>query len=151
ERENLPLILYAEGGGGRPGDIDNISVAGLNFPTFTMLARRSDKAPSIGLVSGRYLAGNAALLGCGDVIISTPDANTRMGGPAMIEGGGLGVFRPEEIGPVDVQTANGVIDILVKDEIEAAAVALKYLSYFQGPINEWSAEDLRLLRHMVPE
>ncbi len=151
ERDNLPLILFAEGGGGRPGDIDNLRVAGLNFPTFTMLARRSGKAPSIGIVSGRCFAGNAALLGCCDVIISTPDANIGMGGPAMIEGGGLGVFRPEDIGPVDVQTANGVIDILVKDEIEAAAVARKYLSYFQGPINEWSAEDQRLLRHMVPE
>ncbi len=150
-RDNLPLILFAEGGGGRPGDVDNIRVAGLNFSTFTMMARRSGKAPSVGIVSGRCFAGNAALLGCCDVIISTPDANIGMGGPAMIEGGGLGVFKPEDIGPVDVQTANGVIDILVEDEAEAAVVARKYLSYFQGPIDQWECADQRLLRHLVPE
>jgi acetyl-CoA carboxylase carboxyltransferase component len=53
-----------------------------------------------------------------------------MGGPAMIEGGGLGRFRPEEVGPSATQSANGVIDILVADEAEATATARTYLSYF---------------------
>ena len=29
----------------------------------------------------------------------------------MIEGGGLGAYRPEDIGPIDVQRRNGVVDL----------------------------------------
>ena len=119
ERQRLPVVLFAEGGGGRPGDTDSLGVAGLDVPTFAQFAKLSGLVPLIGIVSGRCFAGNAALLGCCDVIIATRDANIGMGGPAMIEGGGLGVYRPEEVGPVGVQAPNGVIDILVEDEIDA--------------------------------
>jgi len=107
--------------------------------------------PVVGIVHGRCFAGNAALLGCSDVIIATEASNIGMSGPAMIEGGGLGTFRPEEIGPSDVQARNGVIDVLVKDEAEAVRVAQQYLSYFQGPVADWQCADQRLLRHAVPE
>ncbi len=107
--------------------------------------------PLIGIVSGRCFAGNAALLGCCDVIIAAKDATIGMGGPAMIEGGGLGVFRPEEVGPVSFQAPNGVIDILVEDEREAVAAAKNYLAYFQGSLPEWRATDQRLLRRAIPE
>ncbi|TNE36917.1 MAG: ATP-grasp domain-containing protein, partial [Alphaproteobacteria bacterium] len=150
-RQNLPLILFAEGGGGRPGDVDSVMVSGLITTTFSALARRSGRAPVIGIASGRCFAGNAAILGCCDVIIATRGANIGMGGPAMIEGGGLGVYRSEEIGPVEVQTANGVIDLLVEDEEEGAAIARKYLAYFQGPLDTWDCADQRALRHLVPE
>ena len=43
------------------------------------------------------------MLGLCDVIIATRGANIGMGGPAMIEGGGLGKFKPSEIGPLSVQ------------------------------------------------
>ncbi len=69
----------------------------------------------------------------------------------MIEGGGLGIFRPEEVGPMDVQKANGVVDIAVEDEAEAVAAAKQYLSYFQGAISEWDCVDQRLLRSAIPE
>ncbi len=69
----------------------------------------------------------------------------------MIEGGGLGVFEPEAIGPSASQYRNGVIDILVDDDVEAVAAAKKYLSYFQGAINDWSCADQRRLRSAVPE
>ena len=148
----LPVVLFAEGGGGRPGDTDNLAKAsGLDVPTFATMGRLSGTVPSIGIVTGRCFAGNAALLGCCDVIISTEDANIGMGGPAMIEGGGLGVFRPEDIGPASVQAPNGVIDVLVADEAEAVAVAKRYLSYFQGPVTSWECADQRRLRHVVPE
>ncbi len=150
-REKLPLILFTEGGGGRPGDVDSVIISGLITTTFSALARQSGKAPIIGIASGRCFAGNAALLGCCDVIIACRNANIGMGGPAMIEGGGLGIFRSEEIGPVDVQTSNGVIDILVENEEEGAAVARKYLSYFQGSIDSWDCADQRALRHAIPE
>ena len=154
--ESIPLILFAEGGGGRPGDVDadgptGVWVAGLYVPTFALFGAYSGKAPIIGIVSGRCFAGNAALLGCCDVIIATKNANIGMGGPVMIEGGGLGVFTPEEVGPVDVQTKNGVIDILVEDEAEAVAAARKYLSYLQGDITEWEAPDQTRLRKLIPE
>jgi acetyl-CoA carboxylase carboxyltransferase component/biotin carboxyl carrier protein len=148
ERLRLPLVLFAEGGGGRPGDTDGSSGG---QRTFHMFPRLSGLVPMVGITSGRCFAGNASLLGCCDVIIATADSNIGMGGPAMIEGGGLGVFAPEEIGPMEVQVPNGVVDIAVADEAEAVAVAKQYLSYFQGPVSEWEAPDQRLMRRIVPE
>ncbi|GAA3996452.1 pyruvate carboxylase [Comamonas faecalis] len=150
-REQLPVVLFAEGGGGRPGDTDAAVVAGLHITTFARYAQLSGQVPVVGVVHGRCFAGNAALLGCSDVIIATRSANIGMGGPAMIEGGGLGVFRPEDIGPAPVLTACGVIDLLVDDEAQAVAAARHYLSFFQGRVADWSAPDARALRAVVPE
>ncbi|MBT2334198.1 carbamoyl-phosphate synthase large subunit [Variovorax paradoxus] len=147
----LPVVLFAEGGGGRPGDTDMPIVAGLNNHTFSQFAALSGKVPVVGVVHGRCFAGNAALLGCADVIIATRGSNIGMSGPAMIEGGGLGSFAPEQIGPSSVQSRNGVIDILVEDEAAAVAAAKQYLSYFQGPVDDWQCADPRALRHVVPE
>jgi acetyl-CoA carboxylase carboxyltransferase component len=151
--QNLPLIFSAEGGGGRPGDVDAIGImtAGLDLSTFGSFAKLSGRVPVIGIVSGPCFAGNAALLGCCDVIIATKNSNIGMGGPVMIEGGGLGIFKPEEIGPIDVQTQNGVVDIEVADDIEAVTVAKKYLSYFQGTTSRWEAADQLRLRDLIPE
>jgi acetyl/propionyl-CoA carboxylase alpha subunit len=147
-----PVVLFAEGGGGRPGDTDtqHIHIAGLDILTFKAFAGLSALVPLVGVVHGRCFAGNAALLGCCDVIIATSSSSIGMGGPAMIEGGGLGIYRPEEVGPASVQSPNGVIDILVADEREATAVARNYLSYFQGATRHWEAVDQRQLRHIVP-
>ncbi len=147
----LPVVLFAEGGGGRPGDTDMPIVAGLNNHTFSQFAALSGKVPVVGIVHGRCFAGNAALLGCADVIIATRGSNIGMSGPAMIEGGGLGTFAPEQIGPSGVQSRNGVIDILVEDEAAAVAAAKQYLSYFQGATSDWQCADSRTLRHVVPE
>lgn len=149
--QRLPTVLFAEGGGGRPGDVDTPVVAGLHVPTFKSFAALSGRVPVIGVVHGYCFAGNAALVGCSDVIIATRASNLGMGGPAMIEGGGLGVFRPEEIGPSSVQHDNGVIDLLVDDEAAAVVAARQYLSYFQGRVKDWIAPDQRLLRAVVPE
>lgn len=151
EQQRIPVVLFAEGGGGRPGDTDHTSASGLDVPTFATMGRLNGLVPSVGIVTGRCFAGNAALLGCCDVVIATEDATIGMGGPAMIEGGGLGVYRPEEVGPTSVQVPNGVIDLLVRDEAEAVDVARRYLSYFQGPHEGWEAADQRLLRHVIPE
>ncbi len=151
KRWKLPVIFFTEGGGGRPGDTDGMQVAGLDCLAFGLWADLSGIVPLVGINSGYCFAGNAAILGCCDVIIATENSNIGMGGPAMIEGGGLGVYQPSDIGPIDVQTQNGVIDILVKDEEEAVAVAKKYLAYFQGSIPDWECEDQRKLRHLVPE
>ncbi|WP_009475446.1 carboxyl transferase domain-containing protein [Rhodococcus sp. JVH1] len=150
-RKQVPVVLFAEGGGGRPGDTDAGPAAGLDLNTFRSLAALNGKVPLVSVVSGRCFAGNAALAGVCDVLIATPDANIGMGGPAMVEGGGLGVYRPEDIGPVDVQRRNGVIDLLARDEAHAVELAKKYLSYFQGALPEWEAPDERLARHVVPE
>jgi acetyl/propionyl-CoA carboxylase alpha subunit/acetyl-CoA carboxylase carboxyltransferase component len=147
----LPMIVFAEGGGGRPGDTDVPGVAGFDLWTFHTFPKLSGLVPMVGVVSGRCFAGNAALLGCCDVVIAARDSNIGMGGPAMIEGGGLGVFHPTEIGPVSVQSPNGVIDVLVDDERSAVAVAKQYLSYFQGPVSGWSCADQRRLRSVIPE
>ncbi len=151
----LPVVLFAEGGGGRPGDVDVAIVAGLNVGTFASFARLNGRVPVLGIVAGRCFAGNAAMLGCADVVIATRDSNIGMGGPAMVEGGGLGVFRPEQIGPSSAQHGNGVIDVLVDDEAQAVAAAKHYLSFFQGsiaPRNDGPlAPDPLALRNVVPE
>ncbi|WP_166251368.1 acetyl-CoA carboxylase family protein [Marinobacter salicampi] len=151
KRWSLPLVLFAEGGGGRPGDTDFTGVAGLDCHTFTAMAALSGQVPLVGIAAGRCFAGNAALLGCCDVIIATRNASIGMAGPAMIEGGGLGRFRAEEVGPVSVQAPNGVVDIVVEDEAEAVQAAKRYLSFAQGRKTGWEAPDQRLLRHLIPE
>ncbi len=151
ERWKLPVVFFAEGGGGRPGDTDWSSPSGLDVPAFYLWGKLSGMVPLVGITSGRCFAGNAVILGCCDVIIATAGSNIGMGGPAMIEGGGLGVFRPEEVGPMEEQVPNGVVDIPVTDEAEAVQVAKQYLSYFQGPLAHWECTDQRLLRYIVPE
>ncbi|MCC6382690.1 MAG: carbamoyl-phosphate synthase large subunit [Dehalococcoidia bacterium] len=150
EKWRLPVVFFTEGGGGRPGDTDGLGI-GFETPTFHRLGRLSGLVPLVGVNSGRCFAGNAAILGCCDVVIATADSNIGMAGPAMIEGGGLGVFRPEEVGPMAEQVPNGVVDVAVVAEAEAVPVAKQYLSYFQGSVAEWSCADQRLLRTLVPE
>jgi acetyl-CoA carboxylase carboxyltransferase component len=145
----LPVVLFAEGGGGRPGDTD-IEVV-LESPSFLRYARLSGRVPLVGVASGYCFAGNTALLGCSDVIIATRDSNIGMAGPAMIEGAGLGRCAPTDVGPVEMQARNGAVDIVVENEQEAVATARRYLSYFQGDLTEWRCADQRLLRHAVPE
>jgi acetyl/propionyl-CoA carboxylase alpha subunit/acetyl-CoA carboxylase carboxyltransferase component len=162
-RWKVPVVFFTEGGGGRAGtggnrtgDPRNRESSGgwlgrpLVTPTFSTMARLNGVVPTIGINSGRCFAGNAALLGACDVIIATEDSKIGMGGPAMIEGGGLGVFSPDEVGPIEVQLKSGVVDIGVRDEVEGVAVAKKYLSYFQGPVSEWDCADQRRLRSVIP-
>ena len=151
QHSRLPIVFFTEGGGGRPGDTDGLGVAGLDVLAFKYFGALSGLVPLIGITSGRCFAGNAVLLGCCDVVIATAGSNIGVGGPAMIEGGGLGVFRPEEVGPMHVQVPNGTVDIAVKDEAEAVAVAKKYLGYFQGAVKDWTCADQRLLRSAIPE
>lgn len=151
EQLRLPVVFFTEGGGGRPGDTDGVGVSGLDCLAFLWFAQLSGSVPLVGVNAGYCFAGNAAILGCCDVVIATEDSNIGMGGPAMIEGGGLGTFDPKQIGPIEVQRANGVVDIVVRDEAEAVQVAKQYLSYFQGPLATWDHADQRLLRHVIPE
>jgi acetyl-CoA carboxylase carboxyltransferase component len=151
ERLRLPVVLFAEGGGGRPGDTDNAVVTGLDTRAFALFGGLSGLVPLVGIASGWCFAGNAALLGCCDVVIATEGASIGMGGPAMIEGGGLGRVRPEDVGPLAVQVPNGVVDVVAPDDAGAVAVARKYLAYFQGGTPGWSCADQRLLRSCVPE
>jgi acetyl-CoA carboxylase carboxyltransferase component len=150
-RFRLPVVLFGEGGGGRPGEDYIGPRVAIDTPTFTTFSRLSGLVPLVAIVNGRTFAGNTALVACSDVIIATEGSTLGMGGPAMIEGGGLGIYTPEEVGPMSVQVPNGVVDILVKDEDEAVDLARKYLSYFQGSLASWEAHDQRRLRHVVPE
>ena len=150
-RFRIPLILFGEGGGGRPGDDGNGPGVAFDTHTFTRFSQLSGLVPLVSVINGRTFAGNTALVACCDVIIATERTTVAMGGPAMIEGGGLGIYTPEEVGPMSFQVPNGVVDILAKDEADAVEVAKKYLSYFQGRTQNWQAHDQRPLRHVVPE
>jgi acetyl/propionyl-CoA carboxylase alpha subunit/acetyl-CoA carboxylase carboxyltransferase component len=152
-RERLPVVMFTEGGGGRPGDTDTTAVAQLDVPTFRLAAELSGQVPLVAVVSGYCFAGNAALASACDVIIATPEASLGMGGPAMIEGGGLGVVAPAEVGPMTVQVPNGVVDLLVDDEPAAVRAARRYLSYLGAPVTAAGAPhaDQRRLRQLIPE
>ena len=151
ERMRLPTILFAEGGGGRPGDTDYAVVSALDTRAFALWGRLSGVVPRIAIVAGRCFAGNAVLAGASDLIVATENIALGMGGPAMIEGGGLGTFEPDAIGPIAVQGPNGVVDVEVAGEAEAVAAAKRLVSYFQGPVADWTAPDQTMLRDVVPE
>ncbi|RIJ29868.1 acetyl-CoA carboxylase family protein [Henriciella mobilis] len=151
ERFGYPVIMFSEGGGGRPGEDDTGPEVYFDIPTFSRFSRLSGSVPLVGVNHGRCFAGNTALLAACDVIIATEDSTIALGGPAMIEGGGLGRYAPEEVGPMSVQVPNGTVDILVSDEAAAVSAAKTYLSYFQGRTSDWESHDQRLLRHIVPE
>jgi len=151
ERRRLPVVLFAEGGGGRPGDVDMPIVAGLDCRAFALFAGLSGLVPLVGIASGYCFAGNAALLGCCDVVIATEDSSIGMGGPAMIEGGGLGVHDPADVGPIDVQYANGVVDLRVADDRAAVEATRRYLSYFRGAGQPGAVPEQGQLRELIPE
>jgi acetyl-CoA carboxylase carboxyltransferase component len=151
-RYKLPVVMYTEGGGGRPGDTDVATqIAGLNVTSFSCWAKLSGVVPRIAVNNGYCFAGNAALFGCADFTIATRSSCIGMAGPAMIEGGGLGVFDPTEIGPIEVQEKNGVVDLVAEDEADATALAARLLGYFQGPVDGWERGDQTGLRDVVPE
>ena len=151
KRSYLPVVMYTEGGGGRPGDTDvKIQIAGLDVPTFASWASLSGQVPMIAVNNGYCFAGNAALFGCADIRIATKTSWIGMAGPAMIEGGGLGSFAPTEIGPMDVQAKNGVVDLVADDEAHATALTQQCLGYFQGGSETWQCADQVELRDMMP-
>ena len=150
ERLRLPTVFYAEGGGGRPGDTDVPVVSALDVRAFALWAKLSGVVPRIAVVHGRCFAGNAVIAGCADLIVATKNVSLGMGGPAMIEGGGLGAFHPDEVGPLDMQSRNGVIDVVAADEAEATVLTRRLLGYFAGPIDSFAAPDQARLRELVP-
>ncbi|PTL55589.1 acyl-CoA carboxylase subunit beta [Paraconexibacter algicola] len=153
ERLALPVVFFAEGGGGRPGDTDHPVVSSLHVRAFALWAKLSGHVPRIAIVHGRCFAGNAVIAGCSDLIVATRSTSIGMGGPAMIAGGGQGEVAPDDVGPVDVQTKNGVIDVLVDDEAQAVEVTRRLLGYFRPavPDRDAPAGDQALLRTLVPE
>jgi acetyl/propionyl-CoA carboxylase alpha subunit/acetyl-CoA carboxylase carboxyltransferase component len=148
-----PTVFFTEGGGGRPGDVDtdDLIMSWLDLKTFTNWPKLSGVAPRIAINSGRCFAGNAVIFGCSDITIATQNSNIGLAGPAMIEGGGLGSFSPDDIGPIEVQEANGVVDVVAADEHEATQITRQILGCFQGPLKEWECSDQRILRHLIPE
>ena len=151
DRQRLPVIFFTEGGGGRPGDTDSPVVTGLDTGAFRLFAELSGRVRSIGIAAGWCFAGNAALLGCCDVVIACEGSSIGMGGPAMIEGGGLGIVEPKDVGPVRVHAKAGSVDVVAKDEAEAVAMAKKLLAYTQGTLPVFEAADQRLVRKVLPE
>jgi acetyl-CoA carboxylase carboxyltransferase component len=151
ERMRLPTVFFAEGGGGRPGDTDYPVVSALEVRAFALWAGLSGLVPRIAVVKGRCFAGNAVIAGCSDLIVATEDASIGMGGPAMIAGGGLGEVEPDEVGPIEMQAPNGVVDLVAADEAEAVAATKRLLAYFQGATEPVEGGDQEKLREMIPE
>ncbi len=144
----LPVIMYTEGGGGRPGDTDY--ELSMDLTSFASWAGLSGKVPTIAVNNGYCYAGNAALFGCADITIATKTSWIGMAGPAMIEGGGMGLYKPTDIGPIQIQTKNGVVDIVAEDEADATRLAQQVLSYFQGSTNHWTCPDQSKLWDLMP-
>jgi acetyl-CoA carboxylase carboxyltransferase component len=153
ERMGLPVVFFAEGGGGRPGDTDFPAVSWLHTRAFALWAKLSGKVPRIAIVHGRCFAGNAVIAGCSDLIVATRGASLGMGGPAMIAGGGLGEVAPDDVGPMSVQEPNGVVDVVVEDEAAAVATVKALLAHVTQPViaDGWTAEDQGRLIGLLPE
>ena len=153
--KKYPVVMFTEGGGGRPGDTDITTVnSGLQCQSFATWASLQGKVPRISVANGYCFAGNAALFGAADITIATQSSWIGMAGPAMIEGGGLGLVKPTDIGPSAKQVKNGVIDILVENEQQAAEMAKKCLLYFQGPLVDGQKSifaDQQALNQILPE
>ncbi|MFT5543215.1 MAG: acetyl-CoA carboxylase carboxyltransferase component [Glaciecola sp.] len=150
-KQKLPIIMLTEGGGGRPGDTDISTInSGLQCTTFGRWAGLTGKVPRIAVNNGYCFAGNAALFGAADITIATKTSSIGMAGPAMIEGGGLGKFTPAQIGPIEVQASNGVVDIVAETEDHAIKLATSCLSFFQGNANSWQAPDKSTLDTILP-
>lgn len=150
--QQLPVVMFTEGGGGRPGDVDvTTQASGLTVPSFASWAALSGVVPRIAVNNGYCFAGNAALFGCADITVATRSSWIGMAGPAMIEGGGLGIYEPTEIGPTETQSRNGVIDVVVDDEAQATIVAKQLLGYFQGSIDNFQVNDQGPLADSLPE
>ncbi len=150
-KANLPVVMYTEGGGGRPGDTDvKTQIAGLDVASFASWASLSGRVPLIAVNNGYCFAGNAALFGCADIRIATKTSWIGMAGPAMIEGGGLGTFAPTDIGPIEIQANNGVVDLVADNELHATQLAQRCLAYFQGDKQSWSCAEQTELRQMMP-
>ena len=152
KQDDLPIVMYTEGGGGRPGDTDvKVNIAGLNSTSFSRWAGLTGRVPRVTVNNGYCFAGNAALFGAGDIRIATKSSSIGMAGPAMIEGGGLGSFHPNEIGPVNTLCNAGAIDLLAEDEAHATALAKWALSYAQGTVQPGVVIDQTSLRTILPE
>ena len=149
----VPVVWWTEGGGGRPGDVDTdlVKATGLGTHTGVLYARLAGLVPRIAINQGRCFAGNAVIFGASDITIATQNSSIGLGGPAMIEAGGLGLVHPDEVGPMSMQGPNGVVDVTVANEIDAAKAAKQVLSYFQGPLPSWTFADQRDLRRVIPE
>ncbi len=151
EQHRLPLVLFTDGGGGRALDTDNFAGVNLANPTFWKLGRLSGVVPMVGVVAGPCFAASAAMLGCCDVTIATRNASIGMGGPVMVEAAGLGRIATADLGPAPMHARNGVVDLLVDDEVQAVAAAKRYLAFFQGTLADWSVADQEPLRDVIPE
>lgn len=151
-KQKLPVIMFTEGGGGRPGDTDITTVnSGLQCTSFGAWAGLSGQVPRIAVANGYNFAGNAALFGAADITIATQQSWIGMAGPAMIEGGGLGSFKPQDIGPIETQQANGVVDIVADDEPHAIELAKQVLGYFQNSdASDWRSPEQTSLASVMP-
>ena len=146
----VPLVLFSEGEG-LPHPSHLGTGVGVDASLFTDFAQLSGLVPLVGVNTGDSFAGNAALLACCDVIISTEQSSVGMTGPTVVEASGLGQHSAAELGGTAAQFENGSVDLVAKDDAEAVALAQQYLSYFQGPTAEWSEPDQRRMRHIIPE
>ena len=133
ERRRLPVVLFAEGGGGRPGDVDMPIVAGLDCRAFHLFARLSGLVPLVGIASGYCFAGNAALLGLLRRGHRHRGLEHRDGRAGDDRGRRPRLLRPERgraRSTSSTPTASSTCGS--RDDAEAVAAAKRYLSYFRG-------------------
>ena len=145
EQWRLPLVFYAEGGGGRPGDTDRLGAAGLDGPSFVRFAKLSGLVPVIGVVSGYCFAvtPRCRLLRRHH----RPKTPRSAWAAAMIEAAASASIAGE-VGPVSFQSPNNH-HILVEDEAEATAAAQNICRIFRA--RSPAGADQRLLRRAIPE
>jgi len=147
-----PVVLIAEGGGGRAQEMGVVRPAPDDF---RKLARLSGRVPIVAIAPGRAFAGHANLLGMADVIIAVRSAVIGIAGPPLVKAA-MGIDQtPEDIGAVEIHERVGTVDVTVDDDVQAIETARHYLDLLMHP--DVLVEDVEdpevpeLLRTVVPE
>jgi acetyl-CoA carboxylase carboxyltransferase component len=125
--QRWPFVCFVDGDGARPNDPQPpppIAIATRGrWDVYDGLAELSGWAPTVAVVSGRALDGNAGIAMLSDFVVAT--GNSSFGSWGTSEPLSEPVTRP-----VEDYGRTGNIDLIVDDEPTAITAVQKYLSYY---------------------
>lgn len=131
----LPFVCFVEGDGARPGDPlpPPPVVVGprARWDVYDGLAEMNGLVPTVAVVTGRALDGNAGIAMLTDCVVA-------------VRGAGLGsrdhVNGTVVTRPVETDAADGHVDVLVDDEDAAISAVRRYLAQVLVPTTAWEED-----------
>ena len=133
-QERGPLVMLLEGAGHR---VTEASV-GRRPGDLMGLAELSGEVPLVSLVLGASAGHGALTAPLCDFVVMTETASIFAAGPPLVRSAtGEDVTKEVLGGPEVAATSGGVVHNVVADDVEAIALARRYLAHF--PTNAWQA------------